>query len=107
MLDITVDRRRRVVLAALFGSAAAITLSLWLQPRSVASTWTWVASELGIAVALLAAENLPSRRARWSELQARAERLERERVDEERPAGAEERLHIARVLHDVIAHSMS
>ena len=107
MFDITLHSRRRVVLTALFASAAAITLSLWLQPRSVASTWTWVASELGIAVAWLAAENLRSRRARWSELQARAERLEREREEEARRAVTEERLRIARELHDVIAHSMS
>jgi signal transduction histidine kinase len=47
------------------------------------------------------------RRARWAELQARAERLEREREEESRRAVTEERLRIARELHDVIAHSMS
>jgi signal transduction histidine kinase len=105
--DITLHSSRRVALTALFASAAAITLSLRLQPTSVASTSTWVESELGIAVAWLAAENLRIRRARWSELQARAERLEREREDEARRAVTEERLRIARELHDVIAHSMS
>jgi signal transduction histidine kinase len=107
MVGITLHSRRRVVLTALFASAAAITLSLWLQPGSVASTSTWVETELGIAVAWLAAENLRHRRARWSELRARAERLEREQEEEARRAVTEERLRIARELHDVIAHSMS
>jgi signal transduction histidine kinase len=107
LFDITLHSRRRVVLTTLFASAVVITLSLRLQPGSVASTSTWVTSELGIAVAWLAAENLRYRRARWSELQARAERLEREREEEARRAVTEERLRIARELHDVITHSLS
>jgi signal transduction histidine kinase len=105
--DITLHSSRRVALTALFASAVAINLSVWLQPASVASTATWVASELGIAVAWLAAENLRVRRVRWTELHARAERLEHEREDEARRAVTEERLRIARELHDIIAHSMS
>ena len=58
-------------------------------------------------MAWLAGRNLRRRRARWAELQARAERLEREREEEARRAVTEERLRIARELHDVIAHSMS
>ena len=68
---------------------------------------TYVESELGILVAWLIGRNLRHRRARWAELQARAERLEREREEEARRAVTEERLRIARELHDVIAHSMS
>jgi len=105
--DIVLHSRRRVALAAPVAAAAALAVSLALQPSGVVTFYTWVASELGVVVAWLAAENLRHRRARWSELQARAERLEREREEEARRAVTEERLRIARELHDVIAHSMS
>jgi len=104
---ITLHSSRRNALAALFASAGAITLALRLQSAQVAPLTTWIETELGILVAWLAAENLRHRRARWAELQARAERLEREREEEARRAVTEERLRIARELHDVIAHSMS
>jgi signal transduction histidine kinase len=105
--DITLHSTKRVGLAALFSSAAAITLSLVLQSSEVAGTGSWIQSELGIIVAWLAGENLRHRRAQWAELRARAERLEREREEQARRAVTEERLRIARELHDVIAHSMS
>jgi signal transduction histidine kinase len=47
------------------------------------------------------------RRAYVAELQARAERLEREHDDDLRATLAEERARIARELHDVVAHSLS
>jgi len=103
---IALHSRRRVALAALFASAAAMTLSVGLQSAQVADTGTWIQSELGILVAWLAGRNLRQRRARWAELRARAERLEREREEQARRAVTEERLRIARELHDVIAHSM-
>ena len=84
-----------------------IGVSVALQPDTVAVPATYVASELGVLVAWLIGRNLRHRRARWAELQARAERLEREREEEARRAVTEERLRIARELHDVIAHSMS
>ena len=105
--DITLHSGRRVALAAPVASAAALALSLALQPSGVVTFYTWVASLLGVVVAWLAAENFRYRRARWSELRARAERLEREREEDARRAVTEERLRIARELHDVIAHSMS
>ena len=105
--DITLNNSRRVALVALFTSAAAIAFSLALQPAHVAPPANWIASELGVLVAWLAGRNLRHSRARWAELQPRAERLEREREEQDRRAVTEERLRIARDLHDVIAHSMS
>ena len=105
--DIALHSRARVALATLIASAAVVTVSVSLQPSSVAVASTWIESELGILVAWLIGRNLRHRRARWAELQARAERLEREREEEARRAVTEERLRIARELHDVIAHSMS
>jgi signal transduction histidine kinase len=104
---ISLHGSRRLALVAVIAAAAAMALSLGLQPPGVVSEGSWISSELGIVVAWLAGENLRSRRARWAELQARAERLERERQAEARRAVTEERLRIARELHDIVAHSMS
>jgi signal transduction histidine kinase len=105
--DIALHSKARVAFAALVASAAAMTVSLALQPNGVAALAEWVASGAGLLVAWLVGRNLRYRRARWAELQDRAERLERERQEEARRAVTEERLRIARELHDVIAHSMS
>ncbi len=105
--DIALHSKARVAFAALVASAAAMTVSLALQPNGVAALAEWVASGAGLLVAWLVGRNLRYRRARWAELQDRPERLERERQEEARRAVTEERLRIARELHDVIAHSMS
>jgi signal transduction histidine kinase len=54
-----------------------------------------------------AGRTLRNRRALTAELQAKAERLEREREDQAREAVTDERARIARELHDVVAHSVS
>jgi signal transduction histidine kinase len=50
--------------------------------------------------------NLKNRKARIEALEERAQALEREKEEGARLAVADERLHIARELHDVVAHSM-
>jgi signal transduction histidine kinase len=91
-----------------FGSMAlAIAVALVLQSAVTVTTSTWISSMLALAVAWLAGENLRIRQARWAALQERARRLELEREERTRQAVTEERLQIARELHDVVAHSMS
>src|SRR5215472_17375292 len=97
---ITLHGTRRQSLIALVSCAAAMAVGIGLQPGGVGSSGTWVDSELGLAVAWIVAESLRNRRTRWAELNARAERLEREREAEARRAVTEERLRIARELHD-------
>jgi signal transduction histidine kinase len=58
-------------------------------------------------VALLFGWTVQSRRIRLAEAEERAEMLEREQEEERARAVADERLHIAQELHDVVAHSMS
>lgn len=94
--------RRRAVLAwavttavlvgasALSGPTLDVGLVLPLLP------WTTVAAVLGDAVR--------NRRAYLMAVEERAERAERTREDEAKRRVAEERLRIARELHDVVAH---
>lgn len=58
-------------------------------------------------VALLFGWTVQSRRIRLADAEERAEILEREQEEERARALADERLHIAQELHDVVAHSMS
>jgi signal transduction histidine kinase len=59
------------------------------------------------AIAWVIGDNMRTRRAYLAELEARAERLEREREEKAERAVIEERTRIARELHDVIAHNVS
>jgi signal transduction histidine kinase len=59
------------------------------------------------AAGWLAGENTKSRRAHLAAVLERSAEREREREQRARQAGAEERLRIARELHDVVAHAMS
>jgi signal transduction histidine kinase len=83
---------------------------------SVVSTWPHVAVadlyDLFNDWVLLAAAwalglGVRQRRAHAAELEDRATRLEREREEQARQAAIQERLRIARELHDVVAHSLS
>ncbi len=70
----------------------------------------WGAALLALALAAagwLAGENTRARRTYLRGMLERAAERERERDQQARRAGAEERLRIARELHDVVAHAMS
>jgi signal transduction histidine kinase len=98
---------RRVRLATAVGAGVALV--------AVALPTGLPSSDRSGALALLLAgvgawilgSTLRDRRARVTNLEDRAERLERERELEARRAVAEERLRIARELHDVVAHNLS
>jgi signal transduction histidine kinase len=98
--------RRQAALAAGL-AAVALSVAVFLQPAAVATPVTWITSLLAVAVAWLWGENLRNRRARWAAMEERARRLEAEREERDRQAVTDERLRIARELHDVVAHSMS
>jgi signal transduction histidine kinase len=70
----------------------------------------WGAALMALALTAagwLAGENTRSRRAHLAGVLERAAEREREHEQRARQAGAEERLRIARELHDVVAHAMS
>jgi len=87
--------------------AVAVAVALSLQSAITVTPSTWISTMLALAVAWLAGENLRIRQARWLALRERTRRLEAEREERARQAVTEERLRIARELHDVVAHSMS
>jgi signal transduction histidine kinase len=60
-----------------------------------------------LAAAWTLGEGVRQRRLHAAELEDRAARLEREREEKARQAATQERLRIARELHDVVAHSLS
>jgi signal transduction histidine kinase len=60
-----------------------------------------------LAAAWILGEGIRRRREHAAELEDRAARLEREREEKARQAVTQERLRIARELHDVVAHSLS
>jgi signal transduction histidine kinase len=96
---------RRAATWAAVATVVAIAVMLLNGPR-----WELIAG-LG-ALALYAAawalgDNVRTRRAHLRGLEEKAERLERERIENVRRATAEEQARIARELHDVIAHSVS
>ncbi|WP_174530236.1 sensor histidine kinase [Micromonospora maritima] len=99
------DRRTAVAAGAasglVLGGSAVVALGVgWLDP-AVVVLLLW----FGVAVA--AGDAVRSRRAYVAVLEERARRAERTREEEARRRVAEERLRIARELHDVVAHHIA
>jgi signal transduction histidine kinase len=101
-------RERLVALGVGIASAAAIAIRF---PGSAESSTLPVPGVLLpffiIAATFLAGNEIRVRQQRSEALEDRADRLERESEDAIRAAAATERRHIARELHDIIAHSVS
>jgi signal transduction histidine kinase len=91
--------------------AGAVALLLFAPAHAFAGGNLDVGAAVPALVSFVAAwllgDNLRTRRAYLRELEEKAERLEREREEDERRAAAEEQARIARELHDVIAHNVS
>ena len=107
LYGVALHRGRRRSVPAFLATAAVLVAAVLLQPAGVVDRASAVSIALATVVAWLAGENLRQRRARWGELRERNALLEREREERARQAVVEERLRIARELHDVVAHAMS
>jgi signal transduction histidine kinase len=94
-------------LALRLGVVAIVALALPTLRAEQFATGPSLFRLIAFAAAWILGDSLRTRRAYVRELEARAERLEREREENIRRATAEEQDRIARELHDVIAHNVS
>lgn len=99
-------RRSQLAGAALLAGLVAYGLASWFAIELVRIP-TILTVSLAMAVAGLIGDHMRARRASMTELEARAERLERDRELELELAADRERTRIARELHDVVAHHVS
>ncbi len=98
--------RRTTVLAAVPAALAVVVASVLFDPApgltaENLSRFTWI----GMAAAV--GDAVRGGRAHLAAVQERADRAERTREEEARRRVAEERLRIARELHDVVAHHIA
>jgi signal transduction histidine kinase len=98
-------RERRVSLVGL--AAAEVGLAGVQLTSGRTGLSTWVGNTLVLAAAWLLGNFVGDRRAYAAQLEERTAELEQAREDLARRAVADERLRLARELHDVVAHSMS
>jgi signal transduction histidine kinase len=105
------DRRLAVRAVAVWAILLTVRLCYLIATRWPQVTITGLYDVIDDYVLLAAAWTLGvgvrQRRVHAAELEDRAARLEREREEKARQAAVQERLRIARELHDVVAHSLS
>ena len=99
-------RPRPRSLAGLAAAEAGLALVQLAGPNPPDAS-TWLANSLVVAAAWLLGDLLRRWRERAEAFERLAAELQRAREELARSAVAEERLRIARELHDVVAHSMS
>jgi signal transduction histidine kinase len=97
---------RRLAMTAAAATAVALVIPA-VGEGGVTDAGFGVAMYAVFGAAWALGDNLRTRRAYLAELEARAERLERDREERARRAVAAERARIARELHDVISHNVS
>ncbi|GAB3654657.1 histidine kinase [Actinocorallia lasiicapitis] len=107
MYTFTVQRGRRdgcmaaaAIAVSLFAVSQVFNSRLWLGPESIA-----MVAQLALAVAL--GDAVRNKRAYVHEVEQRAIRAEQTREEEARRRVIDERLRIARELHDVLAHHIA
>ena len=100
-------RPRRVSLAGLAATEVMLALVFLARPRALGDRSTLVADCVIVAAAWWLGDGTRRRHEAVTAARERAAELERAREELARRAVVEERLRIARELHDVVAHSMS
>ncbi len=102
---LSTTRRRALIVAIATVALMSVTL-VFVRPGAL-TDGSIVQVALVVALAVALAEGSRSRRAQLAALLARAEQAEESRESEARRQVVEERLRIARDLHDGVAHQMA
>lgn len=97
----------RKVLGAAAYMVGAMVVLLALQHDREFTFWTFLVQLALFSTAFTIGTSIRSRRLRMEALEERAAALEATRAEEAKRAVADERLHIAQELHDVLAHTLS
>jgi signal transduction histidine kinase len=105
------DRRLAILGVAVWAGLLSVHFTFFVVttwPRlAIADLYDLFNDWVLLAAAWVLGQGVRQRRAHAAELEGRAARLEREREEKARQAAIQERLRIARELHDVVAHSLS
>jgi signal transduction histidine kinase len=109
LYSLALTRRRIHLFAAVVAAATAVVVADFFIAGHHANALTLqtAAHVALVAIPVLAAEALRSRRAYVRLLLERLELAEREREEEAQRRAEQERLRIARELHDVVAHTLT
>jgi len=109
LYSLTLTRGRVHLLAAVIAAAAAVIVAdvVFAGHHTRAPTLQTAAHVALVAIPVLAAEALRNRRAYVRVLLERLEQAERTREEEAQRRAEQERLRIARDLHDVVAHTLT
>lgn len=102
----TIEARRAAVAAGVVSSLIAVVVEVMTESGSINSLDS-LDSVLWTACAVAAGDAVRSRRISTQVLEERAVRAEATREQEARSRVANERLHIARELHDIVAHHIA
>ena len=107
LFGVALHSQRRKSLIALAATFTSLSIAVGVQPEGIVNSSTWLIVELATAAVWLAGDNVRQRRARITAQREREASLVRERDERAKQAVTEERLRIAREMHDAVAHSMS
>jgi len=107
LYSVAAHGNRKIAVQALIGTAIGLSVSVLVTDVGDFTLQILVSNYVIYGTAWVIGDNIRTRRAYTHELEARAERLERERETQSREAVIDERRRIAREMHDVVAHSVS
>jgi signal transduction histidine kinase len=107
LYSVAAHGNRKIAVEALIGTAIGLSISVLMTDLGDLTLQVLVSNYIVFGTAWVIGDNIRTRRAYTLELEARAERLERERETQSREAIIDERRRIAREMHDVVAHSVS